>query len=140
MAFTSAKRLATLDALYRLQRIRPTSECITYRVRSHHSLQSQSLSRSYGSGLPTSLTYIHLSTRGCSPWRPDADMGTNWHEGISSYPWIFKFQTRAAGLRKNRGAIRGKDPLSDRPSSQGPSPLKQKRQLFPALWLDSPGW
>jgi hypothetical protein len=102
--------------------------------------QSQSFSRSYGSGLPTSLTYIHLSTRGCSPWRPDADMGTIWHEGISSYPWIFKFHTRGAGLRKNRGAIRGKDPLSDRPSSQGPLPLKQKRQLFPALWLDSPGW
>ena len=34
------------------------------------SLQSQSFSRSYGSILPTSLTYIILSTRGCSPWRP----------------------------------------------------------------------
>ena len=38
--------------------------------------QSQSLSRSYGSNFPTSLTYIILSTRGCSPWRPAADMGT----------------------------------------------------------------
>ena len=38
--------------------------------------QSQSLSRSYGSVLPTSLTYIILTTRGCSPWRPAADMGT----------------------------------------------------------------
>ncbi|XP_022093996.1 basic proline-rich protein-like [Acanthaster planci] len=36
--------------------------------------QSQSFSRSYGSGLPTSLTYIVLSTRGCSPWRPAAVM------------------------------------------------------------------
>src|SRR5215469_6091890 len=42
--------------------------------------QSQSLSRSYGSGLPTSLTYIVLLTRGCSPWRPAADMGTARHE------------------------------------------------------------
>ena len=42
--------------------------------------QSQSLSRSYGSNLPTSLTYIILSTRGCSPWRPAADMGTSWSE------------------------------------------------------------
>ena len=42
--------------------------------------QSQSLSRSYGSNLPTSLTYIILSTRGCSPWRPAADMGTSWCE------------------------------------------------------------
>ena len=38
--------------------------------------QSQSLSRSYGSNMPTSLTYIVLSTRGCSPWRPDAVMST----------------------------------------------------------------
>ena len=42
--------------------------------------QSQSLSRSYGSNLPTSLTYIILSTRGCSPWRPAADMGTSWRD------------------------------------------------------------
>ncbi|KAG9438679.1 hypothetical protein H6P81_021368 [Aristolochia fimbriata] len=34
--------------------------------------QSQSFSRDYGSILPTSLAYIVPSTRGCSPWRPDA--------------------------------------------------------------------
>lgn len=39
--------------------------------------QSQSLFRSYGSILPTSLTYIRLLTRGCSPWRPDAVSGTD---------------------------------------------------------------
>ena len=39
-------------------------------------LQSQAFSRSYGSNLPTSLTYIYLWTRGFSPWRPDADWGT----------------------------------------------------------------
>ena len=39
-------------------------------------LQSQSFSRSYGSILPTSLTHIVLSTRGCSPWRPAAVMST----------------------------------------------------------------
>ncbi len=38
--------------------------------------QSQSLSRGYGSILPTSLIYIVLSTRGYSPWRPDAVMST----------------------------------------------------------------
>ncbi|WZY93820.1 hypothetical protein YC2023_066149 [Brassica napus] len=36
--------------------------------------QSQSFSQSYGSILPTSLAYIVPSTRGCSPWRPDAVM------------------------------------------------------------------
>ncbi|KAL1486210.1 hypothetical protein MTO96_031479 [Rhipicephalus appendiculatus] len=44
------------------------------------SLQSQSFSQGYGSVLPTSLTYIGLSTRGCSPWRPAADVGTVRHE------------------------------------------------------------
>nr|BAA10929.1 cytochrome P450 like_TBP [Nicotiana tabacum] len=39
--------------------------------------QSQSFSRSYGSILPTSLAYIVPSTRGCSPWRPDAFVGGN---------------------------------------------------------------
>ncbi|KAK8590514.1 hypothetical protein V6N13_057407 [Hibiscus sabdariffa] len=34
--------------------------------------QCQSFSRGYGSILPTSLAYIVPSTRGCSPWRPDA--------------------------------------------------------------------
>ena len=38
--------------------------------------QSQSFSRGYGSILPTSLIYIVLSTRGYSPWRPDAVMST----------------------------------------------------------------
>src|SRR5271156_1020542 len=54
--------------------------------------QSQSLSRSYGSDLPTSLTYIVLSTRGFSPRRPAADMGTNWCDTPVSLSWIFKVQ------------------------------------------------
>lgn len=47
--------------------------------------QSQSFSRSYGSNLPTSLTYIIPSTRGYEPWRPAADMGTST-SGISAWP------------------------------------------------------
>ncbi|KAG6713426.1 hypothetical protein I3842_05G151700, partial [Carya illinoinensis] len=42
----------------------------------------QSFSQGYGSILPTSLAYIVPSTRGCSPWRPDAIMSTTgpgWH-------------------------------------------------------------
>ncbi|CAN7092577.1 unnamed protein product [Brassica rapa subsp. narinosa] len=47
--------------------------------------QSQSFSRSYGSILPTSLAYIVPSTRGCSPWRPDAVMRTcDWKGGGSN--------------------------------------------------------
>ena len=38
--------------------------------------QSQSFSQSYGSNLPTSLTYLELKTIGFSPKRPDAVMST----------------------------------------------------------------
>ncbi|KAK8955838.1 hypothetical protein KSP40_PGU000087 [Platanthera guangdongensis] len=41
--------------------------------------QSQSFSRSYGSILSTSLAYIIPSTRGCSPWRPDAVLSMIGH-------------------------------------------------------------
>ena len=44
--------------------------------------KSQFLSRSFESILPTSLTYILPSTRGCSPWRPAAVMGTTRRENI----------------------------------------------------------
>ncbi|GBP52953.1 hypothetical protein EVAR_47608_1 [Eumeta japonica] len=64
--------------------------------------QSQSLFRSYGSNLPTSLTYIILSTRGSSPWRPAADMGTNRRD-ISAYVPHLNFQGphRESGHRAN---------------------------------------
>ncbi|PHT44504.1 hypothetical protein CQW23_13662 [Capsicum baccatum] len=51
--------------------------------------QSQSFSRSYRSILPTYLAYIVPSTRGCSPWRPDAVMSTTGC-GRHSVLWIFK--------------------------------------------------
>ncbi|KAJ3979536.1 hypothetical protein F5890DRAFT_1421209, partial [Lentinula detonsa] len=50
---------------------------------------SQSFSQSYGSILPTSLIYIVLSTRGCSPWRLAAVISTTRCESYS-FPWIFK--------------------------------------------------
>uniref|UniRef100_A0A6N2K4W0 Senescence-associated protein n=1 Tax=Salix viminalis TaxID=40686 RepID=A0A6N2K4W0_SALVM len=54
--------------------------------------QSQSFSRGYGSILPTSLAYIVPSTRGCSPWRPDAVMSTTGVGGTRSSGF-----SRAAG-------------------------------------------
>ncbi|PHT97915.1 hypothetical protein BC332_33159 [Capsicum chinense] len=50
--------------------------------------QFQSFSRSYGSILPTSLTYIVPSTRVYSPWRTDVVMSTNG-SGRHSVLWIF---------------------------------------------------
>ncbi|WZY93871.1 hypothetical protein YC2023_066200 [Brassica napus] len=58
--------------------------------------QSQSFSRSYGSILPTSLAYIVPSTRGCSPWRPDAVMSTTGRERHSVLH-IFKGHRECTG-------------------------------------------
>jgi len=101
--------------------------------------QSQSLSRSYGSNLPTSLTYINLSTRGSSPWRPAADMGTSGRD-TSTWP--------SPGFSRSIGTLW--TPLQLRCSSrsfpylharwfQGTRTLIQKRKLFPELPTASPG-
>lgn len=101
--------------------------------------QSQSLSRSYGSNLPTSLTYIILSTRGFSPWRPAADMGTSRRD-TSTWP--------SPGFSRSEGKIRTPPQLrcSSRPNPylpakgfHGSRTLMQKRKLFPDLPTASPG-
>ena len=100
--------------------------------------QSQSLSRSYGSNLPTSLTYIILSTRGCSPWRPAADMGTSWRESAvislafsrSHRPLVDAARTAALFAKTKTHSPCERIP--------GPRRLMQKRQLFPELRWASP--
>ena len=92
--------------------------------------QSQSFSRSYGSGLPTSLTYIVLSTRGCSPWRPAAVMGTTRGDGPRTPP---HFQG-PAGARRTPPETRrstGPQPLAPDKPIPGIPPLTKKRKLFP---------
>ncbi len=66
--------------------------------------QSQSFSRGYGSNLPTSLIYIVLSTRGYTPWRPDAVMSTTWGANKSRC-WIFKGRPERTRLQKDLGAL-----------------------------------
>ena len=73
--------------------------------------QSQSLSRSYGSILPTSLIYIVLSTRGCSPWRPAAVMSTTWRENYS-LPRIFKGRRVRTRPSRSAGLFRPLNPSS----------------------------
>ena len=70
------------------------------------SLQSQSFSRSYGSILPTSLTYFVLSTRGYSPWRPAAVISTI---NTPLHPSTFHGTSRAHWTGQNRPAL----PLSN---------------------------
>ena len=54
--------------------------------------------------MPTSLTYIVLSTRGCSPWRPAADIGTTRHESHWGLPRIFKGRRQRTGRHLKCGA------------------------------------
>ena len=92
--------------------------------------QSQSFSRSYGSVLPTSLTYILPSTRGCSPWRPDAVMSTT---GRERYPLlrIFKGRLGRTGHRETCGALPVAGPYLRVNRFQGWRTVKKKRELFP---------
>jgi hypothetical protein len=92
--------------------------------------QSQSFSRSYGSILPTSLIYIVLSTRGCSPWRPDAVMSTTWRDRYP-LPQLFKGRRWRSGHRERCGAFPAAGPYLRMIRFQGLRAVKKKRELFP---------
>ncbi|PHT27235.1 hypothetical protein CQW23_33163 [Capsicum baccatum] len=66
--------------------------------------QSRSFSQTYGSILPTSLAYIVPSTRGCSPWRPNAVMSTTGC-GRHSVLRIFKGRWERTGHHATCGAL-----------------------------------
>ncbi|PHT25132.1 hypothetical protein CQW23_35226 [Capsicum baccatum] len=89
--------------------------------------QSQSFSRSYGSILPTSLAYIVPSTRGCSPWRPDAvnavTTGCGWHSVLR----IFKGRWECTGHHATCGALPAAGPYLRLSRFQGGQAVKQKR-------------
>ncbi|PHT25691.1 hypothetical protein CQW23_34685 [Capsicum baccatum] len=88
--------------------------------------QSQSFSRSYGSILPTSLAYIVPSTRGCSPWRPDAVMSTTGR-GRHSVLRIFKGRRERTGHHVTCGALPAAGPYLVLSRLQGGQAIKQKR-------------
>ena len=97
--------------------------------------QSQSLSHSYGSNLPTSLTYIILSTRGCSPWRPAADMGTSWRESAVTSLGFSRSHRTLVDVARTATLFAKTKTRSPCERIPGPQRLMQKRQLFPEL-----GW
>ncbi|KAA8528881.1 hypothetical protein F0562_036236 [Nyssa sinensis] len=88
--------------------------------------QNQSFSRSYESILPTSLAYIVPSTRGCSPWRPDAVMSTTGH-GRHSILRIFKGRWGHTGHHTTCGALLAAGPYLRLSRFQGGQAVKQKR-------------
>ncbi|PHT29102.1 hypothetical protein CQW23_31309 [Capsicum baccatum] len=94
--------------------------------------QSKSFSRSYGSIFLTSLAYIVPSTRGCSPWRPDAVMSTIGR-GRHLVLRIFKGRQERTGHHATCGALPAAGPYLWLSRFQGGQAVKQKRQLFPRL-------
>jgi hypothetical protein len=92
-------------------------------------LQSQSLSQSYGSALPTSLTYIILTTRGCSPWRPAADMGTAQHENHTT-ALVFSRADRSTLDSARAAELYGNNiPISRQTVFRESKPYKEKTTL-----------
>ncbi|PHT26539.1 hypothetical protein CQW23_33850 [Capsicum baccatum] len=88
--------------------------------------QSQSFSQTYGSILPSSLAYIVPSTRGCSPWRPDAVMSTTGR-GRHSVLRIFKGRRERTGHHATCGALPAAGPYLRLSRFQGGQAVKQKR-------------
>ncbi|PHT26847.1 hypothetical protein CQW23_33541 [Capsicum baccatum] len=88
--------------------------------------QNQSFSQTYGSILPTSLAYIVPSTRGCSPWRPDAVMSTTGR-GRHSVLRIFKGRRERTGHHATCGALPAAGPYLRLSRFQGGQAVKQKR-------------
>ena len=105
---------------------RPSAACRLVSQIPVLSPQSQSLFRRYGSILPTSLTYIHPFTRGFSPWRPDAVMGTIGREQAFEFPDFLG----QAGVHQTPQPVRRsasfQDPLAERVNSRGLQLLKRK--------------
>jgi hypothetical protein len=80
--------------------------------------------------LPTSLTYIVLSTRGCSPWRPAAVMGTTWRENKNPSRRFSRsvWDSPDAVEAPRHATLATLAP--DKPISGFPR-VKKKRELFP---------
>ncbi|PHT28893.1 hypothetical protein CQW23_31491 [Capsicum baccatum] len=71
--------------------------------------QIHSFSKTYVTILPTSLAYIIPSTRGCSPWRPNAALSTTGC-GRHSVLWIFKGRLEHTGHHATCGDLPASGP------------------------------
>ena len=127
---TAARERDRVRAPKRLTQARRWAQPLPAAKPDHPAPQSQSLSRSYGSNLPTSLTYIILSTRGFSPRRPAADMGTSWCDAAVSLSLIFKVPPGTRGHSENCCALRlNQNPFSLREDSRASMAYTEKTTL-----------
>ena len=86
--------------------------------------------------MPTSLTYIILSPRGCSPWRPDAVMSTARCDGSNSRLAIFKGRQECTEPRqKSCGFTKPVPPSPPKaiPGAQWLRLVNKKRKLSSGL-------
>ena len=99
--------------------------------------QSQSLSRGYGSILPTSLIYIILSTRGCTPWRPEAVMSTTRIANKRSIGFSRVVESAPDG-EKITPLCQPENLIAGQSDSKVYRAVNKKRELFPGLSPTSP--
>ncbi len=99
--------------------------------------QSQSFSRGYGSILPTSLIYIVLSTRGYTPWRPDAVMSTTRGANKSRYR-VFKGHRECTGQRERYAALPATKPYLRVIRFQGLLDCEEEKRTLPGILADVP--
>ncbi|RBD61355.1 hypothetical protein BRM12_00030 [Xanthomonas oryzae pv. oryzae] len=78
--------------------------------------------------MPTSLTYIVLSTRGFSPWRPAAVMSTTWRKSYS-FLRIFKDGWERTGPSKGAELCQPLNPSSGQTDFRVTDCQEEKRTL-----------
>ena len=78
--------------------------------------------------MPTSLIYIILSTRGCSPWRPAAVMSTTSREN-HSFRRIFKGRRERTKRRKSAALFQPLNPSSGQTDFRVIGCQEEKRTL-----------
>ena len=84
--------------------------------------------------------YLHSSsTRGCSPWRPDAVMSTSGFDLYRGSPNFSRAVESAPDTARLCSALPAIGPYLRLNRFQGAKTVKKKRELFPGLPPASPG-
>ena len=75
------------------------------------------------------LPTLFYTARGCSPWRPAADMGTVWHENHTRSLRFSRADTSAPDTARDAVLYGNNVPISGRTDSRESVPYKEKRTL-----------
>uniref|UniRef100_A0A5F8GN78 Uncharacterized protein n=1 Tax=Monodelphis domestica TaxID=13616 RepID=A0A5F8GN78_MONDO len=87
--------------------------------------------------LPLPTLFQHA--RGCSPWRPAADMGTARREIYTLSPGFSRASESSPDAAGTATLSKARAPLSGRTHSRAALPFTKKRELSPGLPPASPG-